>query len=211
MRPRRLGRALAPDVPEVAAPAPLGPSLGERIETARREEKAARAKVERLTPADAANGERSADRVDAEAELERATAELENLERSLELARERIERTARSQLKPSSRGALKDATGRLAGTLAEGEEVLYMAAGGQRDGRQLIAATDRRLLVVDTTDAPPQAVPYESVESARVGRRGTIEVSTQDGELQLEYVVGDLTALAQHVNQRIGDVLHSER
>ena len=149
--------------------------------------------------------------MDAEAELERATAELENLERSLESARERIERTARSQLKPSSRGALKDATSRLAGTLAEGEEVLHMAAGGQRDGRQLIAATDRRLLVVDTTDAPPQAVPYESVESARVGRRGTIEVSTQGGELQLEYVVGDLTALVQHVNQRIWDVLHSER
>ena len=139
----------------------------------------------------------------AEAELERATAELENLERSLGLARERVERTARSQLKPSSRGALKDATSQLAGTLADGEEVLHMAAGGWRDGRQLIAATDRRLLVFDTTDAPPQAVPYETIESARVGRRRSVEVSTQDGELQFESVVGDLTALVQHVTQRI--------
>ena len=76
---------------------------------------------------------------------------------------------ARSQLKRSSRGALKDATARLAGTLAEGEEVVYMAAGGQRDGRQLIAATDRRLLVVHAGDAPAHAVAYEKVESAADG------------------------------------------
>ena len=55
-----------------------------------------------------------------------------------------------------------------------------MAAGGQRDGRQLIAATDRRLLVVDATEAAPQAVGYEKVESAQMGRRGTLEVSTDD-------------------------------
>jgi len=85
-----------------------------------------------------------------------------------------------------------------------------MAAGGQRDGRQLIAATDRRLLVVHAGDAPAHAVPFENVESAAVGRRGTVEITTTTGELKLEYVVGDLDALVQHVNQRIWDVLHSE-
>ena len=86
-----------------------------------------------------------------------------------------------------------------------------MAAGGQRDGRQLIAATDRRLLVLDSSDSPPQAVAYEQVESAQMGRRGTLEVSTKTGELKLEYVVGDLAGMVQHVNQRIWDVMHSER
>ena len=133
-----------------------------------------------------------------------------NLERRIDLARDRVERMARSQLKRSSRGALKDATARLAGTLAEGEEVVFMAAGGQRDGRQLIAATDRRLLVVHPGDAPAHAVAYENVESAQMGRRGTLEVTTTTGELKLEYVVGDLDGLVQHVNQRIWDVLHSE-
>ncbi|MFL6039746.1 MAG: hypothetical protein ACJ74B_14055, partial [Gaiellaceae bacterium] len=138
------------------------------------------------------------------------TEEVANLERRLEMVRERVERTARSQLKRSSRGALKDATTRLASALAEGEEVLHMAAGGQRDGRQLIAATDRRLVVVNAADSPPQAVAYEKVESAQMGRRGTLEVATTTGELKLEYVVGDLAGLVQHVNQRIWDVLHNE-
>ena len=83
-----------------------------------------------------------------------------------------------------------------------------MAAGGQRDGRQLIAATDRRLLIVGASDRPPQAVAYEKVQSAQTGRRGTLEVTTKTGELKLEYVVGDLAGLVQHVNQRIWDVLH---
>jgi hypothetical protein len=195
---------------ERATPPPLGPSFSDRLETARQEEAAARAEVERLTQAADGNGEPSVERVDAEAELERAGGELANLEHSLELTLERVERTARSQLKRSTRGALKEATTRLAGTLVEGEEIRYMAAGGQRDGRQLIAATDRRLLVVDTTEAPPRAVEYENVESAEVGRRGTLEVSTASGDLTLEYVVGDLAGLVQHVNQRIWDVLHSE-
>jgi hypothetical protein len=190
---------------------PLGPSLVEQLATARDEEVAARAELERLHAAAGSNGEPSVERVDAEAELERASEEVANLERQLESVRERVERTARSQLKRSSRGALKDATSRLAGSLAEGEEVLHMAAGGQRDGRQLIAATDRRLLVADTSDTPPHAVPYEDLESAQVGRRGTLEVSTANGELKLEYVVGDLAGLVQHVNQRIWDVLHSQR
>jgi hypothetical protein len=42
-----------------------------------------------------------------------------------------------------------------------------------------------------------------------MGRRGTLEVMTATGELKLEYVVGDLQGLVQHVNQRIWDVLHS--
>ena len=62
-----------------------------------------------------------------------------------------------------------------------------------------------------TTDAPPQAVAYENVESAELGRRGTLEVSTTTGDLTVEYVVGDLAGLVQHVNQRIWDVLHSGR
>ena len=54
-----------------------------------------------------------------------------------------------------------------------------MAAGGQRDGRQLIAATDRRLLVVGRRSARRRRPsPYEKVESAQMGRRGTLEVST---------------------------------
>jgi hypothetical protein len=84
-----------------------------------------------------------------------------------------------------------------------------MAAGGQRDGRRLIAATDRRLLLVDGGDAAPQVVAYEKVESAQVARRGTVEFATAEGELKLEYVVGDLENLVQHVNQRVWDVLHS--
>ncbi len=188
---------------------PLGPSLEEQLQAAREDEAAAHAEVARLHAAAGSNGEPSVERVDAEAELERATEELANLERRLESVRERVERTARSQLKRSSRGALKDATTRLAATLSEGEEVFHMAAGGQRDGRQLIAATDRRLLVV-ATDAPPHAVSYEKVESVQMGRRGTLEVSTATGDLKLEYVVGDLAGLVQHVNQRIWDVLHSE-
>jgi hypothetical protein len=148
--------------------------------------------------------------VDAEHALERATEEVAELERRIESARERLERTARAQLKRSSRGALKDATTRLAGSLAEGEEVLFMAAGGQRDGRQLIAATDRRLLVVGASDSASHALAYEKVESAQMGRRGTLEVTTATDELKLEYVVGDLAGLVQHVNQRIWDVLHSE-
>ena len=189
---------------------PLGPSIFEQLEAAREAEAAARSEAERLQAAAGSNGEPSVERVDAETELEHATEEVSNLERRLESVRERVERTARSQLKRSSRGALKDATARLAGTLAEDEEVLHMAAGGQRDGRQLIAATDRRLLVVDAADSPPHAVAYEKVESAQMGRRGTLEVSTATGELKLEYVVGDLAGLVQHVNQRIWDVLHNE-
>jgi hypothetical protein len=189
---------------------PLGPSIFDELEAAREAEAAARSEAERLQAAAGSNGEPSVERVDAETELEHATEEVANLERRLESVRERVERTARSQLKRSSRGALKDATARLAGTLAEGEEVLHMAAGGQRDGRQLIAATDRRLLVVDAADSPPHAVAYEKVESAQMGRRGTLEVSTATGELKLEYVVGDLAGLVQHVNQRIWDVLHNE-
>ena len=73
-----------------------------------------------------------------------------------------------------------------------------------------LAATDRRLLVVDAGDGPPQGVAYEKLESAHMGRRGTLEVSTATGELRLEYVVGDLAGLVQHVNQRIWDVLHNE-
>ena len=96
-RPRasvRCGRAAAP----AAGPAgprcrsrgpsrtivPLGPSLAERLETARQEEAAARAEVERLQAAAGANGEPSVERVDAETELERASEEVAGLERRLE-------------------------------------------------------------------------------------------------------------------------------
>jgi hypothetical protein len=34
-------------------------------------------------------------------------------------------------------------------------------------------------------------------------------VTTTSGDLKLEYVVGDLAGLVQHVNQRIWDVLHN--
>ena len=64
--------------------------------------------------------------------------------------------------------------------------------------------------MVDAGDGPAHAVAYEKVESAHMGRRGTLEVSTANGELKLEYVVGDLAGLVQHVNQRIWDVLHNE-
>jgi hypothetical protein len=84
-----------------------------------------------------------------------------------------------------------------------------MAAGGQREGRRLIAATDRRLVVLDTTDAEPRAVGYDKVEGAEVGRRGTLELTTSAGDLKLDYVVGDLAGLVQHVNQRIWDVMHT--
>jgi hypothetical protein len=43
-----------------------------------------------------------------------------------------------------------------------------------------------------------------------MGRRGTLEVTTAAGDLKLEYVVGDLAGLVQHVNQRIWDVLHND-
>jgi hypothetical protein len=211
-RPARPARKPAP-APEPAPPeiviAPLGPSIVEALESARGEETAARAELERVQAAAGDNGEPNVELVDAEAELERASEAVAALEQRLELARERVERTARSQLKRSTRGALRDATARLAGALAEGEEVVYMAAGGQREGRRLLAATDRRLVVIDTTDAAPQAVSYDKVESAQIGRRGTLEVSTANGELKLDYVVGDLPGLVQHVNQRIWDVLHS--
>jgi hypothetical protein len=179
------------------------------LTAAREEETAARAEVERLQAAAGGNGEPSVEMVDAETELEHSVEAVASLERRLEAAHERVERMARSQLKRSTRGSLRDATVRLAGALADGEEVAYMAAGGQRDGRRLLAATDRRLVVVDSTDAAPQVVAYEKVESAQVGRRGALEVTTANGELKLESVVGDLPGLVQHVNQRIWDVLHN--
>jgi myosin heavy subunit len=209
VRPARPRRRSAPRPAPEQPPIPLGPPLEDQLAAAREEEAAARGRLEQLQAAAGANGDPSVERVDAEADLERASEEVVNLERRLDMARERVERMARSHLKRSSRGALKDATARLAGTLSEGEEVLHMAAGGQRDGRQLIAATDRRLLVLHAGDAPAHAVAYEQVESVQMGRRGTLEVMTATGELKLEYVVGDLQGLVQHVNQRIWDVLHS--
>jgi hypothetical protein len=137
--------------------------------------------------------------------------ELAALERKLESARERVERIARTQLKRSTRGALKDATTNLAGSLVEDEQVVYMAAGGQRDSRRLIAATDRRLMILDSADSELRALPYDQVQSAEVGRRGTLELRTAVGEITVESVVGDVAALVQHVNQQIWEVLHPPR
>jgi hypothetical protein len=190
---------------------PLGPPLVERLETARQEQAAAREELERIEATADENGEPSVERVDAEAELERTTEAVAALEQHLETTRERIERMARSRLKRSSRGALKDATSRLAETLAEGEEVVHMAAGGQRDERRLIAATDRRLVVLGADNGAAEVVAYDSVVSAQVGRRGTLEFATAAGELKLDSASGDLDSLVQHVNQRIWDVLHSSR
>ena len=201
-RPRRPAPRPAPPL-EVAAE-PVGPPLADRLEALRAEESAAREQLERL------NGSGDAppfEAVDAETKLERVGEELQAVERQLEEARDHVERAARSQLKRSSRTALREATARLAESLAGGEEVLYMAAGGRKENRRLLAATDRRLLVVEGPDSEPEGLRYDEVESVQVASRGTLQVSTKRGQFQLEDVAGDLDGLVQHVNERIWGLL----
>lgn len=83
-----------------------------------------------------------------------------------------------------------------------------MVAGGDRESRRLVAATDRRLLVVEGADTQPEAVRYDEVESVQAARRGTLQVSTKRGQFQVEHVSGDLGGLVQHVNHQIWEVLH---
>jgi chromosome segregation ATPase len=183
----------------------VGPPMTRRLQSVRQEEAAAREAAERVRNG---GGASELEMVDAEAAVERAAEERRRLEEGIEAAREAVERTARSQLKRSSRGALREATTRLADCLAEGEHLLHLAGGGQRDARRLVAATNRRLLVLEGSDEDPEVLRYDEVDSVQAARRGTLQVSTKRGQFQVEQVSGDLDGLVQYVNQQIWDVLH---
>ena len=117
---------------------------------------------------------------------------------------EGIRAIASAQLKRRSRLTARRALAGLAARLEDGERVLHLASSHAGNGWQLIAVTDRRLVVLRRSGEPVEDVPYRSMRSLRAGRAGRyVEIHTDSLELRLGGISEQFEEVCRLVHARI--------
>jgi hypothetical protein len=122
------------------------------------------------------------------------------------VASDGIRALAARQLKRRSRLRAKRQLDTLHQCLEDGEHVLYLATASRGTSVNLLAATDRRLLVLRSGGREDQGLTYDSMRSLaatreRLGSR--LEIRTEDGGVVLDGIHGQFEEICRLVHARM--------
>lgn len=122
------------------------------------------------------------------------------------VASDGIRALAARQLKRRSRLRAKRQIETLHECLEDGEQVLHLATASRGTSVNLLAATDRRLLVLRSGAREDQGFTYDSMRSLaatreRLGSR--LEIRTEDGEVVLDGIHDQFDEICRLVHARM--------
>ena len=122
------------------------------------------------------------------------------------MASDGIRALAARQLKRRSRLRAKRQIETLHECLEDGERVLHLATSSRGTSVNLLAATDRRLLVLRSGAREDQGLTYDSMRSLAASRErlgSRLEIGTEDGDVVLDGIHDQFDEICRLVHARM--------